>query len=124
MCTLCATINLILLSNAFESLKKQLRLSIHDYERKNLVFSLDLCHIYYQTCLFLKTLWLSITDWGSQTGLATELSGAVESSCGAVDFQTWLVFTGGPRYIREIGTPKIGLHIMNSNRKKPRQGLL
>ncbi len=28
--------------------------------------------------------------------------------------------TGGPRYIREIGTPKIGSHIMNSNIKRPR----
>jgi len=26
--------------------------------------------------------------------------------------------TGGPRYMREIGTPKIGLHITNSNIKK------
>jgi hypothetical protein len=27
--------------------------------------------------------------------------------------------TGGPRYIREIGTPKIGWHIMNSHIKRP-----
>jgi len=28
--------------------------------------------------------------------------------------------TGGPRYVREIGTPKIGSHIMNLNIKRPR----
>jgi len=28
--------------------------------------------------------------------------------------------TGGPRYMQEIGTPKIGLHIMNLNIKRPR----
>jgi len=28
--------------------------------------------------------------------------------------------TGGPRYIREIGTPKIGLHITNLHIKRPR----
>jgi hypothetical protein len=28
--------------------------------------------------------------------------------------------TGGPHYMREIGTPKIGSHIMNSNIKRPR----
>jgi len=28
--------------------------------------------------------------------------------------------TGGPRYIREIGTPKIGSHVMNSHIKRPR----
>ncbi len=28
--------------------------------------------------------------------------------------------TGGPRYIQEIGTPKIGSHIMNSHIKRPR----
>ncbi len=28
--------------------------------------------------------------------------------------------TGGPRYMREIGTPKIGSHIMNSHIKIPR----
>ncbi len=30
------------------------------------------------------------------------------------------VCTGGPRYMREIGTSKIGLHITNLNIKKPR----
>jgi hypothetical protein len=29
------------------------------------------------------------------------------------------VSTGGPRYTREIGTPKICSHIMNSNIKRP-----
>jgi hypothetical protein len=28
--------------------------------------------------------------------------------------------TGGPRYIREIETRKIGLHLMNSHIKRPR----
>jgi hypothetical protein len=28
--------------------------------------------------------------------------------------------TGGPRYMREIGTPRICLHIMNSHIKRPR----
>ncbi len=28
--------------------------------------------------------------------------------------------TGGPRYMREIGTPKIGSHIMNLHIKRPR----
>ncbi len=28
--------------------------------------------------------------------------------------------TGGPRYMREIGTPKIGSHITNSHIKRPR----
>jgi hypothetical protein len=28
--------------------------------------------------------------------------------------------TGGPRYMREIGTPKIGLHITNLHIKRPR----
>ncbi len=28
--------------------------------------------------------------------------------------------TDGPRYMQEIGTPKIGLHIMNLNIKRPR----
>jgi hypothetical protein len=28
--------------------------------------------------------------------------------------------TGRPRYMREIGTPKICSHIMNSNIKRPR----
>ncbi len=28
-----------------------------------------------------------------------------------------MVYTGGPRYMREIGTPKIGSHIMNSHIK-------
>ncbi len=28
--------------------------------------------------------------------------------------------TGGPCYIREIGTEKLGLHIMNSHVKRPR----
>jgi len=30
------------------------------------------------------------------------------------------VITGGPRYMREIGTQKIGLHITNSHIKRPR----
>jgi hypothetical protein len=29
-------------------------------------------------------------------------------------------YTGGPRYMREIGTPKIGSHIMNLNIKRPK----
>ncbi len=28
--------------------------------------------------------------------------------------------TGGPRYMREIGTPKIGSHVMNLHMKRPR----
>jgi hypothetical protein len=28
--------------------------------------------------------------------------------------------TGGPRYMRKIGTPKIGSHIMNLHIKRPR----
>jgi len=28
--------------------------------------------------------------------------------------------TGGPRYMREIGTPKIGLHVINLHIKRPR----
>ncbi len=31
-----------------------------------------------------------------------------------------LPYTGGPRYMREIGTPKIGSHIMNLHIKRPR----
>jgi hypothetical protein len=31
-----------------------------------------------------------------------------------------LISTVGPRYMREIGTPKIGLHIRNSHIKRPR----
>ena len=44
-----------------------------------------------------------------------------------LDWQTTTIFclhfiqyTGGPRYIREIGTPKIGLNIMNFHIKRPR----
>jgi len=29
-------------------------------------------------------------------------------------------YTGGPRYLREIGTPKIGMHITNLHIKRPR----
>jgi len=29
-------------------------------------------------------------------------------------------YTGGPRYMREIGTPKIDSHIMNLHIKRPR----
>jgi len=31
----------------------------------------------------------------------------------------WFKSTGGPRYMREIRTPKIGSHIMNSHIKRP-----
>jgi len=31
-----------------------------------------------------------------------------------------MLSTGGPRYMREIGTPKIGSNIMNLHIKRPR----
>jgi hypothetical protein len=35
-------------------------------------------------------------------------------------FSGWSICTGGPRYMREIGTQKIGSHITNSHIKRPK----
>jgi len=44
----------------------------------------------------------------------------IRTICFLIGVASLQVITGGPRYMREIGTPKIGSHISNSHIKRPR----